>query len=87
MDRIIEQMIIKLIKCWHHIIVENACKASFIVKGEYLLREFIEPQDVIFEHQLQKFIQPDAQVAVLSGFPFFTVEYFGRDFYRALCEG
>lgn len=65
---------------WKYIIAESLKKANLIINDEYVLptTEITLRQDEIFENQLAKFIQPHSKVAVLSGFPFFITEFFGR---------
>lgn len=68
----------------HHIKVANS-----IVNGqpekpaEYVHFQQLT-QSVIFAKQLQHFIQPDGKVVVLSGFPFFIIDYFGEAVWREL---
>jgi len=65
---------------WKHAIIENLKKANLIVNGHYALPSEQEElgQEEIFENQLQKYILPRGEVGVLSAFPFFITEYFGR---------
>lgn len=62
---------------WKYIISENLKKGNHIVNGQYILPESASSQPDIFEGQLTKYIRPSDHVAVLSGIPFFIVEYFG----------
>ena len=41
-------------------------------------------QNTIFDHQLNKYIKVFNQVAVLSAFPFFIIEYFGEEEFNLL---
>jgi hypothetical protein len=69
---------------WGFINLENTKKANFIVNNTYIKPSSMIPQDTIFDGQLERFINPSNQVAVLSGFPFFLIEYYGKDFHDAL---
>lgn len=61
---------------WKHVITENLCKSNYIVNDNYTLPDNTPEQTEIFEKQLDKYIEPSNQVAVLSAFPFFIDEYF-----------
>lgn len=65
---------------WDRIISANLCKANYIVCDKYQVPEELVFQSEIFEKQLERFVEPDNQVGVLSAFPFFVVEYFGLGF-------
>lgn len=67
-----------------YVVIQNCKKANFIVHGERTLPEYQKvltrlSQLDIFHAQLEKHILKSNQVSVLSGFPLFTVEYFGED--------
>ncbi|RKX47442.1 MAG: hypothetical protein DRP64_01020 [Verrucomicrobia bacterium] len=62
---------------WNHIISENLKKGNFIASGQYALPKSPDSQPEIFEGQLTNYIRPLNQITVLSGIPFFVVEYFG----------
>ncbi len=62
---------------WKHIISENLKKGNFIACSQYALPESPTSQPEIFKGQLVNFIDPLSEVSVLSGIPFFVVEYFG----------
>ncbi len=64
---------------WGEIITLNIEKAHFIIHDQHTIPSSIDDcsQSLIFENQLRKFIEPREAIAVLSGFPFFIVEYFG----------
>jgi len=71
---------------WNFIVVENVKKANFIVNGVWEITPYQAiiselGQSEIFKHQLRKYIEPKEQVAVLSAFPFFIIEYFGEKEY------
>ena len=62
---------------WKRIISENLKKGNFIVTQSYSAPASTLPQSAIFEGQRTNYIRPLDQIAVLSGIPFFIVEYFG----------
>lgn len=62
---------------WRNIISKSLKKGSFIVTQNDNESATPPLQDALFEGQLINYIQPLNQVAVLSGIPFFLVEYFG----------
>lgn len=81
---------------WHLIIKHYISKSNCIIKStvdcdvesfklpKYC--DFIEKtnQSAIFENQFIKFIQPRNEVAVLSCFPFFLIDYLGENLYNDL---
>ncbi len=75
---------------WRHIVLENYKKAHYLVIGTWGLPKYsvvvLLNQPVIFEQQRKKFISPNNQVAVLSAFPFFLIEYFGQPTFDTLTE-
>ncbi|QWD91660.1 hypothetical protein [Polynucleobacter sp. MWH-Braz-FAM2G] len=74
-----------------YVVAQNCKKANYIVHDD---RAFPEYQIVInrlsqvniFNAQLEKHISKAGQVSVLSGFPLFTIEYFGEAALAALHE-
>jgi hypothetical protein len=73
---------------WHYINSEHYKKANFIVRGQWIFpankNDLVQlNQARIFDSQLKKYIQPRQEIAVLSAFPFFIIEYFGE---KALAE-
>ncbi len=64
---------------WLHIISNNLKKSNFIVNRDYSEPEKHPQQDSIFDGQQKHYIKPNGTIAVLSGIPFFIVEYFGRE--------
>lgn len=63
---------------WDILIKAHLMKMNYIVNENYEVpAKSISPM-IIFSSQLQKFIQPEQQVAVLSGFPGFLFDYFGN---------
>ena len=62
---------------WKYIINEHCKKLNHLVLGSFNFPEVYFSQDIILEHQLQKHIMPNKQVAVLSAFPIFIADYYG----------
>lgn len=68
---------------WDQINTEHYKKANFIVCDQWTFPANKEDlaqlnQTRIFDSQLEKYIQPRQELAVLSAFPFFIIEYFGE---------
>lgn len=63
---------------WREIISEHLKKMNYIVCDSYELPSKIVFQDIIFQHQYEKFISQDSTVSVLSAFPIFIHDYFGN---------
>ncbi len=78
------------VESWRHIILENYKKVHYLVNDIWDLPLYPDVsrlnQSVIFKQQLNKFISPNNQVAVLSAFPFFIIEYFGEPVFNTLDE-
>jgi len=79
------------IEDWHFIICNNLKKASCIIYSQFEIVLYLEyvntfNQACIFKYQKSKFIDIDKTVAVLSGFPFFLIDYFGEEFYENLMK-
>jgi hypothetical protein len=51
---------------------------NIIVNNSYILPSSVFNQLVIFNNQLEKFINIDQTVAVLSAFPIFIHDYYGN---------
>jgi len=62
---------------WNKIITAHSWKLNFIVNGEYSFPERYISQEEIFDSQLQKYIDPKGEVAVLSAFPVVILDYYG----------
>ncbi len=77
-------------KNWLFLLVINVEKAFCLVKGIYKIPDYLEFQELtqekILDSQISKFIRVNQTVAVLSGFPFFLVEYFGKKLYLESIE-
>lgn len=67
---------------WDHIVTVNLKKSNLLVNNLPHLPAYHEintlNQAAIFGKQREKHIQPRQQIAVLSAFPFFIIEYFGE---------
>ncbi|WP_143143916.1 hypothetical protein [Polynucleobacter sp. MWH-Adler-W8] len=75
-----------------YVVLQNCKKANYLVQGDRAPPEYQTvisrlSQGQIFRAQLEKHILRSNQVSVLSGFPLFTVEYFGQDALTALYHG
>ncbi|MDQ7090074.1 MAG: hypothetical protein Q9M50_05445 [Methylococcales bacterium] len=62
---------------WAVIIQEHCRKLNFITTGHYTFPNQTFEQSEIFEAQLEKYINPDNKVAVLSAFPVLLLDYYG----------
>ncbi|MEN9842280.1 MAG: hypothetical protein RLZZ612_109 [Pseudomonadota bacterium] len=75
---------------WSFIFGENIKKGNLIVNAQYSFPDTYAEfrinliQKNLFQNQLQKYIQPRSEVAVLSGFPFFIVDYFGETLFNGI---
>ena len=62
---------------WKEIIELHLKKMNHIVNSNYVLPESLISQNIIFSKQLEKFINIDSSISVLSAFPVFIFEYYG----------
>lgn len=63
---------------WQELITAHLCKANHLVNDAYILPTSLVSQKDIFTKQLEKHINHKCpQVAVLSAFPLYALEYFG----------
>jgi hypothetical protein len=67
-------------KCWQFLFKEQFSKANFITTGNYSLYSDRIEQKIIFRKQLEKYIIPNEQVAVLSSIPLYWIDYLGLEF-------
>jgi len=67
---------------WIQIIIEHLKKMNYIVNDNYTIPTSIIPQIEIFVKQLEKHINIDETVAVLSAFPIFIFDYYGFEKFR-----
>ncbi|WP_293723756.1 hypothetical protein [uncultured Cetobacterium sp.] len=70
---------------WLNITELNIKKANNIIFSDTIIPSFKRirkiNQENIYENQLVKYIEKDEQVAILSGFPFFIVDYLNEEKY------
>lgn len=63
---------------WQELITAHLCKANYLVNDTFTLPTSLMPQEVIFSKQLEKHIcHKCPEVAVLSAFPLYVLDYFG----------
>lgn len=67
-------------KNWKEIIELHLNKMNFIVHEIFDFPDNLISQSTIFTNQLEKYINVDATVSVLSAFPVFVFEYYGVDY-------
>lgn len=63
---------------WVILIKLHIKKMNFIVNDNFSIPNSLIPQIEIFQSQLKKYINVDCSVSVLSAFPMFLFDYFGR---------
>ena len=71
-----KERIEKIRQNWEHLLKMNVQKANFICTGKNDFPENEEDisQDKIFKNQLEKYIAPKKEVAILNSFPLFLFE-------------
>lgn len=63
---------------WQELINAHLCKANYLVKDQFTLPKQLISQKEIFLKQLEKHIHGSCpEVAVLSAFPLYVLNYFG----------
>lgn len=63
---------------WQDLITAHLCKANYLVNDTFTLPTSLMSQEVIFSRQLEKHIcHKCPEVAVLSAFPLYVLDYFG----------
>lgn len=63
---------------WKELILAHLCKANYLVYGTYGFPESLISQESIFNSQIEKYISHRCpQVAVLSAFPLYVLDYYG----------
>jgi hypothetical protein len=71
---------------WHYFIVITAQKLHCLLHDIYKMPDYTEIKDVeqmqIHEIQINKFINPELKVAVISAFPLFLLYYYGEPMYK-----
>lgn len=76
---------------WYFISEFSLKKANCIVSSSFRIPTYSEYKDninqvSIFNNQLNKFINFNQTVAVLGGFSFFLIDYFGENLYKKIIE-
>jgi hypothetical protein len=74
---------------WHYIMYKNLKKANHMFCNSFSIPEYSEyrnhfNQSSLFQCQLSNYINKERNVAVLSGFPFFLLDYFGENLFLQL---
>ena len=65
---------------WKELIEVHVCKMNYLVNDTYTLPTKTETQSTIFDKQLEKHINRFCpQVAVLSAFPIYILDYYGTE--------
>jgi hypothetical protein len=72
---------------WYFIIDQNLKKANYMLGRSFSIPEYSEyrsyfDQSSLFQIQVDKYIIIAGNVAVLSSFPFFLIDYFGENIYQ-----
>lgn len=63
---------------WKELIIAHLCKANYLVNDRFDMPEKLISQQTIFDRQLSGYISRRCpEVAVLSAFPLFILDYFG----------
>lgn len=73
-------------KHWIYIISEHCKKLNYLVDGLFILPSRYICQEEVLRQQKDKHITPNNQVAVLSAFPIFILDYYGYKNLPALLE-
>ena len=71
---------------WRELINAHLKKMNIIVYNSYTFPNDIINQKIIFENQLNKYINQDKTVGVLSAFPVFLHDYYGNEEIKKLIE-
>ena len=70
-------------KIWKELILANICKMNYLVNDIFDFPTKIESQSIIFRKQFEKHINHKCpEVAVLSAFPIYILDYYGVDLLR-----
>ena len=73
-------------EAWNKIITAHSWKLNFIVNDDYSFPMRYISQEEIFDSQLQKYIEPIGEVAVLSAFPVVILDYYGVEQFRGISD-
>ncbi|KAF2079123.1 hypothetical protein [Flavobacterium sharifuzzamanii] len=72
------------LKIWLHLIDLHLKKMNYIVDDNFIFPTKNFSQNDIFFKQLEKYINIDSTVAVLSAFPIFLFDYYGNEYISKL---
>ncbi|MDY0315980.1 MAG: hypothetical protein GX793_04915 [Bacteroidales bacterium] len=64
---------------WKTLITVHLKKANFIINNTYAFPNELLSQILTFSKQLEKYINPNSIIAVLSAFPLFLHDYYGNE--------
>lgn len=70
---------------WHRINKEHCMKAWNLMHDVFTWPETLVSQEDVFNMQLEKHVQPQASVVVLSAFPLLLLDYYGVSRSEFLC--
>lgn len=62
---------------WNHVVREHCKKLNYLMTSSFTFPEAYFDQASIFQKQVDIHITPKSEVAVLSGFPVFILDYYG----------
>ena len=63
---------------WNELILAHLCKMNYLVNDEYVFPVSISNQSIVFNKQLEKYINHRCpRVTVLSAFPMYVLDYYG----------
>jgi hypothetical protein len=67
------------LETWKQVVNAHLKKMNYIVSDSFILPNEIISQLIIFSKQMEKYVDVDATIAVLSAFPIFVHDYYGND--------
>lgn len=76
---------------WNRILIYGIKKANCLINNNFIKPNYENyrkemNQSNIFQYQLKKYVNEKNDIAVLSGFPFFLIDYFGENLYITINE-
>ncbi|WP_196888171.1 hypothetical protein [Aureivirga sp. CE67] len=69
---------------WLHLTEEHLSKLNYIITNNYIFPSKYYEQIKLFEKQKEKYIETNESVSVLSAFPLFIFDYFGKNYKEKL---
>lgn len=66
------------LEIWKVIITTHLKKMNYVITDSFSLPDEVVQQLIVFSKQLEKYIIPHSEVAVLSAFPIFLHDYYGN---------